>query len=67
MTKAREIMTPDATCLSASDTVLDAAKLMAEHDVGALPKWNPGADPAPESDDGPVPPDDFTAETSVAG
>jgi CBS domain-containing protein len=37
MTKAREIMTPDATCVSASDTVLDAAKLMAEHDVGALP------------------------------
>ena len=31
------------------------------------PEWNPGADPAPESDDGPVPPDDLAAETSVAG
>jgi CBS domain-containing protein len=37
MTKAREIMTPDVTCVSASDTVLDAAKLMATHDVGAVP------------------------------
>jgi hypothetical protein len=32
---------------------------------GAPPEGDPGADPAPESDDGPVPPDAFTAETSV--
>jgi hypothetical protein len=30
MTTAREIMTPGATCAQASDTVLDAAKIMAE-------------------------------------
>lgn len=37
MTTAREIMTPDATCVRSSDTVLDAAKKMAEMSVGALP------------------------------
>jgi CBS domain-containing protein len=37
MTTAREIMTPDATCVGKSDTVLDAAKILAEKDVGALP------------------------------
>ncbi|RSM72474.1 CBS domain-containing protein [Amycolatopsis sp. WAC 01375] len=37
MTTAREIMTADATCVSASDTVLDAAKKMAAESVGALP------------------------------
>ncbi|MFD8497448.1 CBS domain-containing protein [Amycolatopsis sp. NPDC059657] len=37
MTTAREIMTSDVTCVNASDTVLDAAKLMAQKDIGALP------------------------------
>lgn len=35
--KAREIMTPEAVCVRSSDTVLDAARQMAELDVGALP------------------------------
>ncbi|GAA3813786.1 MULTISPECIES: CBS domain-containing protein [Amycolatopsis] len=37
MTKAREIMTPDPECVRTSDTVLDAAKRMAELQVGAMP------------------------------
>ncbi|MEU2392604.1 CBS domain-containing protein [Streptomyces sp. NPDC007369] len=37
MTTAREIMTPDATCIGAQETVLDAAKKMTELGVGALP------------------------------
>ncbi|GAB3507670.1 CBS domain-containing protein [Amycolatopsis cihanbeyliensis] len=37
MTKARDIMTPDAQCMRTSDTVLDAARRMADLDVGALP------------------------------
>jgi CBS domain-containing protein len=37
MTTAREIMTPDAVCVRSSDTVLDAARKMAELSVGALP------------------------------
>jgi CBS domain-containing protein len=37
MTTAREIMTPDARCVQSSDTVLDAARLMAELTVGAVP------------------------------
>jgi CBS domain-containing protein len=37
MTKARDIMTPDASCISASDSVLDAAKRMSDLSVGALP------------------------------
>ncbi|MFF5445626.1 CBS domain-containing protein [Streptomyces sp. NPDC012888] len=37
MTTAREIMTPDATCIGAEDTVLEAAKKMTELGVGALP------------------------------
>jgi CBS domain-containing protein len=37
MTKAREIMTGDPKCVRSSDTVLDAARLMAQLDVGALP------------------------------
>ncbi|GAB2998520.1 CBS domain-containing protein [Amycolatopsis acidiphila] len=37
MTKAREIMTRDPKCVRTSDTVLDAARLMAELNVGALP------------------------------
>ncbi|RSN23937.1 CBS domain-containing protein [Amycolatopsis roodepoortensis] len=37
MTTAREIMTANATCVSASETVLDAAKKMAAESVGALP------------------------------
>lgn len=37
MTRAREIMTPDPTCVRSSQTVRDAARLMADKGVGALP------------------------------
>ncbi|MFF5991320.1 CBS domain-containing protein [Prauserella flavalba] len=37
MTKARDIMTRDPECVRTSETVLDAAKRMAELGVGALP------------------------------
>jgi CBS domain-containing protein len=35
--KARDIMTPDAQCVGENDTVLDAAKRLAELGVGAMP------------------------------
>src|SRR5215208_6553179 len=35
--KAKDVMTPDAKCVGENDTVLDAAKRLAELDVGALP------------------------------
>ena len=34
---AREIMTPDAVCVQASETVYDAARRMAELSIGSLP------------------------------
>jgi CBS domain-containing protein len=37
MTTAREIMTPDPTCVRSSDSVREAASQMARLDVGALP------------------------------
>ena len=37
MATAREIMTGDATCVQEDQTVEDAARMMAELDVGALP------------------------------
>jgi CBS domain-containing protein len=37
MTTAREIMTSDVRCVDSSETVLDAARRMAELGVGALP------------------------------
>jgi CBS domain-containing protein len=37
MTTAREIMTPDCACVGAHDTLADAARLMAELGVGAMP------------------------------
>ncbi|MBF6175720.1 CBS domain-containing protein [Nocardia blacklockiae] len=37
MTTARDLMTPDVQCVRSSDTVADAARRMAELDVGALP------------------------------
>ena len=37
MAKARDIMTPDAQCVGENDTVLDAAKRLAELGVGAMP------------------------------
>jgi CBS domain-containing protein len=37
MTRAREIMTPDPTCVEASQTVREAAQLMADKGVGSLP------------------------------
>jgi CBS domain-containing protein len=35
--KARDIMSDDCTCIGENDTVLDAAKRLAELDVGAMP------------------------------
>ena len=37
MTTAREVMTGDATCVGAEDTLADAARKMRDLDVGALP------------------------------
>jgi CBS domain-containing protein len=37
MTTAREIMTPDATCVGERETLRDAAELMAKLNVGSLP------------------------------
>jgi CBS domain-containing protein len=37
MTTARDIMTSNPTCIGTSETVLDAARRMAELSVGALP------------------------------
>jgi CBS domain-containing protein len=37
MPTAREIMTPDVTCVSEKETLVDAAHKMAELDVGSLP------------------------------
>lgn len=37
MTTAREIMTPDATCVGENETLADAARKMAELNVGSLP------------------------------
>ena len=37
MTTARDIMTPDVTCVGDQDTVLAAAKKMADLGVGSLP------------------------------
>jgi CBS domain-containing protein len=37
MTRAREIMTPDPICVSASDTVRSAANVLAEKGIGAVP------------------------------
>ncbi len=35
--KARDIMSDDCTCIGENDTVLDAAKRLADLDVGAMP------------------------------
>jgi CBS domain-containing protein len=35
--KARDIMSPDCTCVSENDTLVDAARKLAELNVGALP------------------------------
>jgi CBS domain-containing protein len=35
--KARDIMTPDPECIGENDSVLDAAKRLAELNVGAMP------------------------------
>jgi CBS domain-containing protein len=37
MPTARDIMTPDATCVGEQESVVAAARKMAELDVGALP------------------------------
>lgn len=37
MTTAREIMTGDATCVSSEETLVEAARKMADLQVGALP------------------------------
>ena len=35
--KARDIMSPDTECIGENDTLLDAARRLAELDVGAMP------------------------------
>jgi CBS domain-containing protein len=35
--KARDIMSSDCTCVGENDSLIDAAKLLAKLDVGALP------------------------------
>jgi len=35
--KARDVMTPGAECVGENDTVIDAAKRLAELDIGAMP------------------------------
>src|SRR5688500_13902661 len=37
MTVARDIMTPDPQCVKEDETLVDAARLMRDLDVGALP------------------------------
>ena len=37
MTTAREIMTPDVTCIGEKETLAEAARKMADLDVGSLP------------------------------
>lgn len=37
MTTARDLMTAPAECLSSSDTLADAARQLAKHDVGSMP------------------------------
>ena len=37
MTVAKEIMTPNPKCVGENETLIDAARLMASMDVGALP------------------------------
>jgi CBS domain-containing protein len=34
---ARDVMTGDAQCVGENDTILDAAKMLAELDIGAMP------------------------------
>ncbi|MFF2779826.1 CBS domain-containing protein [Streptomyces sp. NPDC058052] len=41
MSTARDIMTPDVTCVRSDESVVDAARKMAELDVGALPICGP--------------------------
>ncbi|MFJ8663418.1 CBS domain-containing protein [Streptomyces sp. NPDC093795] len=41
MTTARDIMTPDATCVRSSETLVEAARKMVELNVGALPICGP--------------------------
>ncbi|MFD1046738.1 CBS domain-containing protein, partial [Kibdelosporangium lantanae] len=37
MTRAREIMTPNPVCVRSSQTIRDAAQIMADTGVGAVP------------------------------
>ncbi|HET6672620.1 MAG TPA: CBS domain-containing protein [Agromyces sp.] len=37
MTVARDLMTPDAKCVKEDETLVDAARMMRDLDVGALP------------------------------
>ncbi|MFE5886145.1 CBS domain-containing protein [Streptomyces hydrogenans] len=41
MSTARDIMTPDVTCVRSEESVVDAARRMVERDVGALPVLGP--------------------------
>ncbi|MFD5765966.1 CBS domain-containing protein [Streptomyces sp. NPDC127049] len=42
MSTARDIMTPDVTCVRSDESVVDAARRMAGRGVGALPVRGPG-------------------------
>ncbi|MFF0481105.1 CBS domain-containing protein [Streptomyces sp. NPDC004435] len=42
MSTARDIMTPDVTCVRSDESVADAARKMAGRGVGALPVRGPG-------------------------
>ncbi|MFB7939205.1 CBS domain-containing protein [Streptomyces sp. NPDC056049] len=42
MSTARDIMTPDVTCVRSDESVVDAARKMAGRGVGALPVRGPG-------------------------
>jgi CBS domain-containing protein len=35
--KARDIMSPDCTCIGENDSVLDAAKMLADLNIGSMP------------------------------
>ena len=35
--KARDVMTPDCKCVGENDTIIDAARQLAENDFGAMP------------------------------
>jgi CBS domain-containing protein len=43
--QVQEIMTPDPACCGGTDTIRDAAKIMAENSVGSVPVLNDAGEP----------------------